>query len=292
MTGFALALGGGGARGIAHIHVLQACDELGVKPVRIAGSSIGAIVGAGYAAGMASADITAFAVESFANARLVIARLWSSRPPSFRDFLEDGGLRIGQLNAERVVAAFLPPDLPQSFEELSIPLGVMTTDFYRRLECEIDSGDLSSALAASASLPAIFRPVRRGGSILIDGGIYNPLPFDRLEGTANVVVAVDVNGGPVGDPAKMPTQIEAMFGASQLMMQAVIDTKVRHCPPDLLLRPPVSHYGVLDFMKTKLILEETTGFKDEAKRALDAVLSGRPTLDLGESVVPLGARVG
>lgn len=275
MSEVALALGGGGARGIAHIQVLEALDELGVKPSRIVGSSIGAVMAAGYAAGMTGAEIRFFALETFARKREVLARLWRTRPPSFQDFVEEGGFRLGQLNARRVLAAFLPSGLPPTFEDLRIPLGVMATDFYDRLECEIDSGDLLSALAASCALPAIFRPVRRKGRVLIDGGIFNPLPFDRLCDRADIVIAVDVNGGPEGDGSKLPTPMEAMFGATQLMMQSIIDTKLKLHAPDLLLRPPVGRYRVLDFLLARQILDETASFKEETKRALDQLLTGR-----------------
>ncbi|MEF2547614.1 patatin-like phospholipase family protein [Aurantimonas sp. E1-2-R+4] len=277
MSDFALALGGGGARGIAHIHVIEALDELGVRPKRIVGSSIGAIMGAGYAAGMSGAELRAFALDSFARKRLVLSRLWQTRPTPFQDFMSDGALRFGPFDAERVLSVFLPADLPTTFEGLEIPLGVMATDFYARTECEIDSGDLLSALAASAAIPAVFRPIRRDGKVLFDGGIFNPLPFDRLRGKADLVVAVDVNGGPVGSGDTMPTQMEAMFGASQLMMQSITDSKLRMCPPDLLLRPSVSGYRVLDFLRTRQILEETASFKEETKRALGRLLGDQGT---------------
>lgn len=283
MTSFALALGGGGARGIAHIHVLEAIDELGLIPTRIVGSSIGAIVGAGYCAGLRGRDIRDYAVETFTLKRIVIGRLWRTRPSSLQEFFADGGVRIGQLNAERVLRVFLPSGLPRTFEELQIPLGVIATDFYERLECELDRGDLLSALAASAALPALFRPVRRDGRVLIDGGVFNPLPFDRLRDHAGLTIAVDVNGGPEGDGTVMPTQLEAMVGTSQLMMQSIIDAKLRICPPDLLLRPPVACYKVMDFLKTGLILEETQPFKDEAKRRIDALLSKGPLSEAPEA---------
>ncbi|MEX6506140.1 patatin-like phospholipase family protein [Jiella sp. M17.18] len=270
-----LALGGGGARGIAHIHVLEALDELGLAPCRIVGSSIGAIVGAGYAAGMRGADIRAYMVDCFATKRLVLGRLWETRPATFQDFFAEGGFRLGQVNAKRVMTAFLPHEVPLTFDRLQIPLGVMATDFYARVGCEIDEGDIRSALAASSALPALFRPVRRDGRVLIDGGIFNPLPFDRLAGKADCVIAVDVNGGPEGDGERMPTPLEAMFGASQLMMQSIIETKLKLAPPDVLLRPPVSRYGVLDFLRTRQILGETAAFKEEAKRAIAHMVESR-----------------
>ncbi|KQT87975.1 patatin-like phospholipase family protein [Aurantimonas sp. Leaf443] len=279
---FALALGGGGARGIAHIHVLEAMDELGVRPARIAGSSIGAMMGAGYAAGLTGADIRAHTLETFVHRRAVAARVWQARPTSLRDFFADGGVRFGQLNAVRLLKVFLPSAIPERFEDLSIPLGVMATDFFAHVECEIDSGDLVSALAGSIALPAVFRPVRREDRVLIDGGIFNPLPFDRLSGQGRAVVAVDVNGAPQARGGLLPTPMEAMVGASQLMMMSIIETKLRVDPPDLVFRPDVSAFRVFDFLRTPEILSATSGLKEDAKRALARLLD-RPGAEAGRS---------
>lgn len=283
-----LALGGGGARGLAHIHVFGALDDLGLRPARICGSSIGAILGAAYASGMSGAAIEAFALESFGTLRLIAGRMWATRPPNFAEFLADGGLRFGQLNAERVLAAFLPPALAGCFEDLAIPLTVMATDFYARRELEIDGGVLMSALAASAALPALFRPVRREGLVLVDGGVYNPLPFDRLTGKVGIVIACDVNGGPDGDGGRLPSPMEAMVGASQLMQQSIIETKLRIAPPDLLFRPPVSRYGVLDFRRAKVILKETLPLREEVKRRVGRLLD-RPAAPMPGAAAMSGA---
>lgn len=265
-----LALGGGGARGIAHIHVLQAFDDLGLKPASIAGASIGALMGAAYAAGLSAREIAAHVFESLANRRLVVGRLWRTRPPSFAEFIAEGGLRLGQLNAERVVAAFLPPRVPRRFEDLAIPLTVIATNFFEGVECELATGDLPSAIGASAAIPAIFRPVRREGVVLIDGGISNPLPFDVAARGTDFVVACDVTGGPVASGALLPTPVEAMFGASQLMMQAIIRAKLACVKPDILIQPAVSGYKVLDFLRARIIVEETAVVREETKRAIEA----------------------
>ncbi|MCQ8782049.1 patatin-like phospholipase family protein [Mangrovibrevibacter kandeliae] len=269
----ALALGGGGARGLAHIHVLEAFDELGLKPACIAGSSIGAIIGAGYAAGLTGHEIREHILSVFAHHGVVLARLWRTLPPSFSAFRQEGGLRLGQLNAERVLEVFMPERLPATFEELAVPLTVMATDFYAGESMAIDSGALMSAVAASAALPALFRPVRRDGKILIDGGIYSPLPFEVLRGCAERVVAVDVTGSPVGDGRRVPPPMEVTSGASQLIMRAITEAKLKLHAPDLLVRPPVSRYGVFDFMQARVILADTAALKDEVKRALDHLLS-------------------
>ena len=267
---FAVAFGGGGARGLAHIHVIEALDELGIRPVAIAGSSIGAIMGAGMAAGMTGRDIHDYARSILARRSEVAARMWRARPINFAD-VSAGGVRFGQLNVERILRAFLPEQVPQNFAELTIPLSVTATDYYGHALAVFDDGDLISALAASAAIPALFRPVRRGGKLLIDGGIYNPVPFDLLEDKADVVIAIDVVGAPTPNSRRTPTSVELMFGASQLMMQSITAMKLKTRRPTILLRPPISGFRVLDFMKIDALMRETAGIKDELKRAVAAI---------------------
>ncbi|PYE90418.1 patatin-like phospholipase family protein [Phyllobacterium leguminum] len=268
----AVAFGGGGARGLAHVNVIEALDELGIHPVAIAGSSIGAIIGAGMAAGMSGREIRDYCSATLGQRGEIAGRMWKTRPASFAEIL-NGGIRVAQFNIEKILRAFLPERLPASFEELEIPLAVTATDFYGQQGAILESGDLFSALAASAAIPALFRPVTRDGRILIDGGICNPVPFELLEERADIVIAIDVVGGPMGDDSRMPSSIDAMFGATQLMMQSIIETKLKVVRPVILLRPPVSHFGVLDFMRVEQILTETAGVKEELKRAVDAAVT-------------------
>ncbi|WP_028034031.1 patatin-like phospholipase family protein [Chelativorans sp. J32] len=268
---FAVAFGGGGARGLAHIHVIEALDELGIRPVVISGSSIGAIMGAGMAAGMPGKDIRAYAASVLARRSEIAARIWRARPAKFAEMVETG-LRLGQFNAERILREFLPRGIPDTFEELQIPLRVTATDYYGHCLTVFDRGELWSALAASAALPAVFRPVMRDGRMLIDGGIYNPVPFDILEGAADILIAVDVVGVPSVRTSKIPNTIEMMFGATQLMMQSIIAMKLQKQRPDILLRPAISGFRVLDFMKMDAIMAETASIKDELKHAVEAIL--------------------
>lgn len=270
----ALALGGGGARGLAHIHVIEALNEMGIQPVAIAGSSIGAIMGAAMAAGLTGAEIREHTVSTVGRRGEVLNRLWSLRPTTFATAMT-GGFRVGQFNLERVLKAFLPETIPETFSDLSIPLKVITTDYYGQTEHVQHKGNLFQALAASAAIPAVFMPVRIGGRIMIDGGIYNPLPFDHLEGLADIVVAVDVVGGPDGDGESMPSRIDSLFGASQLMMQSIISMKLKAGAPDILLRPDVGRYRVLDFLKAEDVLKSTASIKDQLKTALAAEMKRR-----------------
>lgn len=264
---FAVAFGGGGARGICHINVVEALDELGIRPVAIAGSSIGAIIGSGMAAGMSGRDIRKHTLELMGRKGSVAHRLWSLGPASMRHAVD--GFRFGQFNLELILQALLPQAVPHSFKELAIPLKVMATDYYGQCEVVIEDGDLRMALAASAAIPALFMPVRAGGRIMIDGGIFNPVPYEHLMDSADIVIGIDVVGGPEGDGTTMPNRLDSLFGASQLMMQAAIALKLKLRPPHIFLRPPVHRFRVMDFLKADEVLAESVSIKDTLKRQIE-----------------------
>ena len=270
----AVAFGGGGARGLAHIHVVEALDELGIQPVAIAGSSIGAIIGAAMAAGMRGREIRSYVLATLGNRTEVLSRLWRLRPASMRAMVNEG-FGAGQLDIERVLKAFLPEGIPHSFRRLAIPMKVVATDYYANAEAVIEHGGLYGALAASAAMPAVFRPVRHEGRVMIDGGIANPVPFDHLLGLADIVIAVDVVGTPAGDPAQFPARLDCLFGATQLMMQSIIRLKMREGAPDIMLRPDVSRFRVLDFLKAADILQASAGVRDDLRRKLEAIVVAR-----------------
>ena len=266
-----LALGAGGARGLSHIIVLEVLDELGLRPSIIAGSSMGAIIGAGYAAGMTGREIRDYSLNLADNRNLVLNRLWGLRPASMRDAL--GGFRLGQFNLERILAAFLPEQIPATFEELGLPLLTVSTDYYGQTELVSRSGDLHLAVSASAAIPALFKPVTINGRLMIDGGIFNPVPYDHIQEDADIIIGVDVVGGPVGDVSQVPNRIDSLFGASQLMMQSNIALKLKLAAPDIFLRPNVNEFRVLDFFKARPILEAAESLREPFKRELDAKIT-------------------
>lgn len=268
----AVAFGGGGARGLAHIHVIEALDELGLQPVAISGSSIGAIMGAGMASGMSGRDIGDYASEVLTRKTEVLSRIWRAQRTNFSGLMENGW-QFGGLNAERILKQFLPAAIPETFEALKLPLYVTGTDFYGSRQAVFNSGDIISALGASIALPAMFQPVYRDNTMLIDGGIYNPLPYDLLRGMADIVIAVDVVGVPSPNGGKTPGSIDLLLGASQLMMHSAIENRLLSERPDILLRPNVGRFRVHDFLKMSAIMEETVAIKDELKRRLDAAIT-------------------
>ncbi|MGQ7792303.1 patatin-like phospholipase family protein [Faunimonas sp. B44] len=267
-----LALGGGGARGIAHILVCEALDELGVKPSVIAGTSIGAIVGAGYAAGLSGRDMREGACAFFGKRKEVLARLWRARPLAIADLLR-GRQLSPQFDPELIIETFVPgiECVPATFEELAIPLKIVACDFYGWTESVIETGPLRPALAASIAIPAIFRPMKLNDRIQIDGGACNPLPFD-LVSEAELVIACDVAGGPSGDPDRQPGLLETVVGAAQISMQSIIAEKLLRQQPDILVRPEINGIFVLDFLKSEAILAMNGAFKDDLKRRLEHAL--------------------
>lgn len=263
-----LALGGGGARGLAHIHVIEVLDELGIRPRLIAGSSIGAIMGAAMASGLSGNEIREHTLAAVGRPTEALGRIWGLRPATLAEAWS-GSFRIGQFNLERVLRAFLHPDMPDRFENLKIPLKVITADFYDQCERVQEKGPLFPALAASAALPAVFLPVRIEGRILIDGGLCNPIPYDHILGTADVTIGVDVVGRPVGDDGIIPSSIDSLYGASQLTMRSLISLKLKQSRPDILLEPAIGRFRVLDFFRAKEILDRSAGMRDDLKRELE-----------------------
>lgn len=268
-----LALGGGGARGLAHIPVMEAFDDLGVKPHAMAGTSIGALLGAAYAGGKSGEEIRAFAEETFRDRNAVLARLWKLRPKRFAELF--GGAGLPQFDPVKVLEAFVGTAIPATFDDLSIPMAVLSTDFFGCREVDIRSGPLHEAIAASIAIPALFRPVTIGGKVMIDGGVVNPLPFDALPKSCDLIVAVDVIGSPFPRrKTKMPRATDALFGATQILMQSITAEKLKSRQPDILVRPDIDSFRVLDFLKAQKILEAAEPTRDKVKRELERAMNG------------------
>ncbi|MDK9697053.1 MAG: patatin-like phospholipase family protein [Siculibacillus sp.] len=267
-----LVLGGGGARGIAHVPVIEALDELGVRPAAIAGTSIGAVYGAGRAGGLTGAELRAVTLDRFGNRAAALARLWTLRPKKFADLLSSG-LGLGQIDPEKILATFVGDEIRATFGELTIPLAVVATDYYGGGAASLISGDLRRAVAASIAIPAVFRPVVIEGRVLVDGGVVDPVPVGALPVEVDLIVAVDIASYPEPAGGKaLPGALEVMFGASQLMQQQIAAARFERNPPDVLIRPPVNHVRALDFLDAPKILAAAEPAKEEAKRRIGRLI--------------------
>ncbi|MGO8692235.1 MAG: patatin-like phospholipase family protein [Rectinemataceae bacterium] len=251
-----LALGSGGARGIAHIAYLEVLDQLRVGVSRIAGSSMGALIGAFYAAGMPAAGI-----------RDLATGIGLRDLPKIIDFsgVRDSGIIKGH-KIENWIAENLPV---RRFEELRIPLRIVATDFWRREEVVFETGDLVPAIRASISIPGIFEPYAFGGRLLVDGGVVNPVPFDLLDDT-DFVVGIDVGGDSEPEESHDPGRIEILFGAYAIMGKIIMEQRAADRRLAMYLRPPLGGFRVMDFLKAKEILgavrEDAEAFRTELMR--------------------------
>lgn len=251
--------------------MLEALDELGIKPCMIAGTSIGALVGAAYASGMSGAEIRSYCGGLFDGRTEILKRLFShwNGEGSASNRSGNGSL----FSAENILKALLPETLPETFEGLSTPFVAVTTDFYEQNQYVLDKGALIPAIAASSALPGILRPIELSGRVLIDGGFVNPVPFDLLESHADIVAAIDVSAGPQQSRGKIPSLIEAIIGSNQITLRSVLHEKLKASAPDILIRPDIGHFRVLDFYKIDEIFAAAERAKDEFKRACENAIA-------------------
>jgi len=187
-----LALGGGAARGWAHIGVIRALKSAGIQPDVVAGTSVGAIVGAMYC----SQHLDAF--ETW------VRTITRRDVLGYMDFtLGNGGFIQGRRLMERFQKTFGE----HRFADLHHPLGVVATDLYSGQERWLREGDLATAVRASMALPGLFTPVQVNGEWLVDGGLVNPVPVSLCHAMgADRVIAVNLNDGLLGRRIQAPVE--------------------------------------------------------------------------------------
>ena len=176
-----LALGGGGAKGINHVLVLEALEELELKPSFISGTSIGALIGAMYCAGMPTAEMREIFLEFSLKENESLKHL-VTRKHIFKwlDFIAPQFRGHGLVRVENLLTYLFESVHATQFSELEIPLKIVASDFWSRQQVVIEQGALIPAIRASMSLPGLFEPVKINEQVLIDGGAVNPVPFDVL----------------------------------------------------------------------------------------------------------------
>jgi NTE family protein len=279
----ALALGGGGARGLAHLLMLEVFDEMGLRPTIIAGTSIGAIFGAAYASGLSARLIRAH-TEEVLGQRLGFAQaLLAARSEPVLKLLNFLPVRSSLLSPLLLLNQVLPSKVAQDFAGLAIPFKAVATDFYAQEQVVIDTGDLRSAVAASIALPALFSGVVRGGRLLMDGGLVNPLPFDVLEGTADISVAVDVTGASSGPGKRLqPSPLAALVSSSQVLQRSIVREKLRASQPDIYIDVDVDRFQVLEFHRFREVLAAAQPAKEQLQRQLERVLTSETAVPIAE----------
>lgn len=222
-------LSGGGARGIAHLGVLQACEEHDIVPSAISATSAGALLGAFIASGLSPRECTAILREE-----------WQLHRTRWR-------LLRGELLTQRRIGEFLNTYLPcKRFEDLKIPLFVSATDLERGGQRIFSSGELIPTLLAASAVPVIFPPVTIEGTPYVDGGLSNNLPIEPFEGKRDEVVAVYVNPLPHYDPRRsLRRTLDRTF---HLSFRELVLRSAKGC--HLYIEPKeLSDYGMFDLSR-------------------------------------------
>lgn len=287
-----IALGGGGAKGLAHIGVLKALRRRGIAPDLVSGTSIGALVGALYCLRGEVAAVEEFAL-GFENADL--SPYLAARPSS------------SGLVSEKRIQSFLEGLFAgAAIEALPLPFFCTATDIRRGSEVVLDRGGLARAVRASISVPLIFKPVALEGRFLVDGGLVNPVPVDVLKRkgagftiAVNVISPLEERGraapGPTrekpliarldeffrrtllsGGSGREPNLIETTLAAIETMQEKLVLARLRVDAPDATIHVDTSGFRMFEFYRPAAIIRRG---EEAAERQLDVILKLSRGLD-------------
>lgn len=271
-----LALGSGSARGWAHIGVIHALEEAGIRPDLVCGTSIGALVGAAYAAGELER------LESWALG-LQIGDVLG---------LADVSLSAGLLKGDRLMQFFHSNFADRPLEQLGVSFAAVATSLQTGAEVWLRSGSTLDAVRASIALPGIFTPVRLEGSLLVDGGLANPIPVSLARAMgADVVIAVDLGSDILGrrfrtaaapevpaslpqwilklrenlgalapekssEEPPMPSMMDVLSTCLDIVLVRIARSRMAGDPPEVLVAPRLARLRLLDFHRAKEAIEE------------------------------------
>lgn len=237
-----LALGGGLARGLAHVGVLRVLEETGVKVDFIAGTSMGSLIAALYACGL----------------KLKLIERLAQRI-SRRTWMDLTFPRMGLIAGDKLEQLLYMLTGRRSFSDLSMPLAVVAVDLIGGERIVITEGSVARAVRASCAIPGIFSPVEIGGKLLVDGGVLERVPAPAVrEMGADIVIAVDV-GAQVGD-YKINHIFDVMSKSLDIMARE-IHRRQSH-DADVIIAPGMSDLGPFDFQ----CVEEAIGRGETAAR--------------------------
>jgi len=264
-----LVLSGGGAKGFAHIGALKVIEEAGVKIDYVGGTSIGAIIGALYASGYSANELDSiFRNTNFLNL------VQNSVPRNAKTFYEKehsekyaltlpfnkfkisfpSGISSGENIYNELVRLLYHVKDVRDFNKLPIPFFCVATNVETGKEVVLDKGYLPEAILASGTLPSLFEPTEVEGEILVDGGIVNNYPINKVKNLgANIIIGIDVQNG--------LSNRESLLSATEILMQVnnyrtANDMKKKSKETDIYIKPAVKKYSVLDFNLVNAIVNE------------------------------------
>lgn len=294
-----VALGSGAARGLAHIGVLQTLEQHGIRLHIVAGTSIGALIGAAYVS------------NRLAQLDKWVRSLTLSTVVSFLDFRLNGGM----IKGARLMNLFRDQLHDLHIEDLDQPFSAVATELHTGREVWLRTGPIIDAVRASIALPGLFSPVWRDGRMLVDGGLVNPVPVSLARAMdADIVIAVDLNAdivgrhlrsrpasreveveSPAGDWLRrlqdnlsellptasdneppLPSMLDVVASSLNIMQARITRSRMAGDPPEIVLAPRLAHLGLLDFHRADEAIEAGRSAAEAALPTLRELGLGTP----------------
>lgn len=252
-----LALGGGAARGFAHVGVIQVLEEAGIRPVLVAGTSAGSLVAAIYASGKNGKQLQHVA-ETMEEATITDWTL-----PLFNRGMLRGDALARYVNGQ--VGARLIEDMP-------LPLGIVATDLNSGQSMLFQRGDTGTAVRASSSVPAVFHPVRISGRDYVDGGLVSPVPVRAARQMgAELVIAVDISSPPEANAAG--GTLDVLLQTFSIMSKSINYFELREA--DIVVQPALPGVSSSDFSSRKKSIEAGRRAMQQLMPQLRAAISAK-----------------
>lgn len=306
-----LALGSGSARGWSHIGVIRVLERAGIVPDVVCGTSVGALVGAAYAAGQL--DRLEHWVRSLSWQAVV----------KLLDFTTLSG---GLIQGEKLLAFFRSHFEDRTIEGLPIRFGAVATELASGREVWLREGSVEDAVRASMALPGLFTPAQMEGTLLVDGGLVNPVPVSLCRAMgADIVIAVDLNwdligrhrelrareeragpgaiggllsklpglarlrSGPAAAALPVPSMFDVLGVSINIMQVRITRSRLAGEPADVMVRPRLSQLALMDFHRAALAITEGERVAEEVLREIHALMdaSGFPLTDGRDTDAPL-----
>jgi NTE family protein len=262
-----LVMGGGAARGVSHVGVLEALEENGIYPAVIAGTSVGALVGGLYAAGVSSLRLAALVRE------IKWLDLVSVRLPSVNWTDPARTIPMGLVDLDKMME-WIDQILggPVEIQQLNLPFAAVATDLLTGEVVVMNEGSLSEAIRASCSVPGVFTPYHRNGRLLVDGVVVNNLPVSVAQDLgADYVIAVDLL--PLtGDKEVEPRNVVELSMTALFMLARA--TQIEQDLADILIVPAIKHINLADLSSGEALLEAGRRAAEDALPQIKAALAG------------------
>ncbi len=265
-----LALGSGSARGWAHIGVIRALEERGIKPDVVCGTSVGALVGAAYASG-----------ELDRLEKWVTGLAWTT-VVRLMDLTWRGGL----IRGTRLFTLFRTIFEDRDIAELPMPYGAVATELHSGREVWLRQGKVLEAVRASCAMPGLLTPVVRDGAVLVDGGLVNPVPVSMCRALgADLVVAVDLSWGKLGpyrqdreqakaqEDLKIPSIFNVFMTSLDIVEVRVARSRLAGEPADVLLTPLLPDFATMDYHRAEEAIKEGRAAVERMGPLLERVLT-------------------